>query len=337
MNMNTKKTDQFENLLEMDSSREVLSGFLQKQLLEWPLASSNYIGLERVEEREILFDGFVVKIQFNPERIRSSAAKVDKETISQRRCFLCMDNLPPQQEGIAWGDDYMILVNPFPILKEHFTLPRIEHVDQSFSDNVESMLRMASQMQGYTLFYNGPECGASAPDHMHFQAGRENFMPVEWEYPNIKRMQGEIVISNSNVEITAFNSYLRKMISVESSSVTEILKVVDVFYTSLAAMQPQKKEPMLNAICRFVDGNYTMHLFPRELHRPSQYFAEGEKQILISPASVDFGGVFITPRREDFEKISAEDIIDIFRQVSMDADAFDQLKENIKDNYNITN
>ncbi|MCY1634576.1 DUF4922 domain-containing protein [Marinifilum sp. D737] len=327
--MNIASIDRIEDLLKEKSSVEILSDFLNQQVRDWPLANGNFKGLEKVEEKEFGFDGFKMKVQFNPERIRSSAAKVDKKSIENRACFLCLDKLPAEQGGIAQGKEYVILVNPFPIIPQHFTIPKVDHVDQSFMDNLEGMLYLVKDMQGYTLFYNGPKCGASAPDHMHFQGGNKGFMPVEEEYFALKD-SADLLVKSDDIEVRAFNHYLRKMISVETANAEELITVVSKFYNAFAAMQAEEKEPMLNVICSYVDGKYMMHLFPRKLHRPTQYFAEGDDQILISPASVDFGGVFITPRREDFEKITAEDIEDIFKQVCVDEDVFSLLCEKIK-------
>ncbi|GAB7085920.1 DUF4922 domain-containing protein [Marinifilum fragile] len=327
--MDVHSIDKIEDLLKEKSSVEILSDFLNQQVRDWPLANGNFKGLEKVEEKEFGFDGFKMKVQFNPERIRSSAAKVDKKSIENRACFLCLDKLPAEQGGIAQGKEYVVLVNPFPIIPQHFTIPKVDHVDQSFMDNLEGMLSLVKDMQGYTLFYNGPKCGASAPDHMHFQGGNKGFMPVEEEYFALKD-KADLLVKSEEIEVRAFNHYLRKMISVETTSVEELIAVVSKFYNAFASMQAEEKEPMLNVICSYVDGKYIMHLFPRKLHRPTQYFAEGDDQILISPASVDFGGVFITPRREDFEKITAEDIEDIFNQVCVDEDVFSLLCEKIK-------
>jgi len=327
--MNIASIDRIEDLLKEKSSVEILSDFLNQQVRDWPLANGNFNGLEKVEEKEFAFDGFKMKVQFNPERIRSSAAKVDKKSIENRVRFLCLDKLPAEQGGIAQGIEYVIFVNPFPIIPQHFTIPKVDHVDQSFMDNLEGMLALVKDMQGYTLFYNGPKCGASAPDHMHFQGGNKGFMPVEEEYFALKD-KADLLVKSEEIEVRAFNHYLRKMISVETTNTEELIAVVSKFYNAFAAMQAEEKEPMLNVICSYVDGKYMMHLFPRKLHRPTQYFAEGDDQILISPASVDFGGVFITPRREDFEKITAEDIEDIFKQVCVDEDVFSLLCEKIK-------
>jgi len=183
------------------------------------------------------------------------------------------------------------------------------------------------------VFYNGPECGASAPDHLHFQAGESSFMPVTGEFERLKSL-GRILFSGEKTSVWAFDNYLRKMISVETNSTNEALKIIGIYYTHFQAMQREKVEPMMNALCSFSHGKWIIHLFPRKLHRPLQFFAEGNDQLLISPASVDFGGVFITPRKEDFDKITKENIEDIFNQVSLNQDDFHELTEKIRTDLN---
>jgi ATP adenylyltransferase/5',5'''-P-1,P-4-tetraphosphate phosphorylase II len=308
---------------------EILAEFTESQIQAWPLAAANFKGLEKVEEKSFQFDGFQIRAQFNPERMRSSVAEVDKQTIAARKCFLCRENRPPEQDGIAFGDDFLILVNPFPIFKNHFTISCNRHSDQRFIPNVKTWLELTEAMEGFTVFYNGPECGASAPDHLHFQAGESSFIPVTDDFERIKS-SGRILFSGEKTSVWAFDNYLRKMISVETSSMLEALKVVDLYYNHFAAMQPEKIEPMMNALCSFSNGKWTIHLFPRKAHRPTHFYEEGEKQILISPGSVDFGGVFILPRREDFDKISRENIVDILAQVCVDQDTFLELTAEIR-------
>jgi ATP adenylyltransferase/5',5'''-P-1,P-4-tetraphosphate phosphorylase II len=308
---------------------QILYEFVEAEKLMWPLAASNYKGLEKVEERSFQFDGFEIRAQFNPERMRSSVAEVDKQSIAARKCFLCSENRPPEQDEIAFGNDFLILVNPFPIFKNHFTISCNRHIDQRFILNVITLLELANAMEGFTVFYNGPECGASAPDHLHFQAGESSFMPLNEEFERLKS-SGRILFSGEKTEVWAFDNYLRKMISIETSSMKEGLRVIDLYFKHFAAMQAEKIEPMMNSLCLFSDGKWTIHLFPRKAHRPSHFYEEGEKQILISPGSVDFGGVFILPRREDFDKISRENIVDILDQVCVGQDSFLELTEQIR-------
>lgn len=311
------------------TAEQILRQFAEEQRESWPLAAANYAGLASVEEKQFDFDGFVIKAQFNPERIRSSAAKVDAKSVAERRCFLCLQNLPAEQKAISCGGDFQILVNPFPIFRSHFTIVSEIHTNQLFVPSIGEMLRITKLMEGFTLFYNGPECGASAPDHLHFQAGENGFLPVDWEYESIK-YTGELLFSDDSTEIRAFENYLRKMITIETASFEKGVEIIRFFTEKFHQLQPEKSEPMLNVLSGFTNGKWTIHLFPRKLHRPSQFFAEGDAQILISPASVDFGGVFILPRKEDFDKITAADIAGIFEQVTVDEVVFGELKTFLK-------
>lgn len=315
------------------SAGQILQEFTEAQRITWPLAAANFKSLEKVEEKVFRFDGFEVKVQSNPERMRSSVAEVDKETIAARKCFLCNENRPPEQEAISFGDQFLILVNPFPIFKNHFTISSNTHIDQRFIPNVQSMFELARAMTGFTVFYNGPECGASAPDHLHFQSGESSFMPVTEEFNQLKPT-ARLLYSGAETRVWAFDNYLRKMISIETDSMEEGLRITGVYYSHFQAMQPEKMEPMMNALCSFSEGKWTIHLFPRKAHRPAQFFASGGEQILISPGSVDFGGVFILPRQEDFDKITGEDIIDILDQVCIDADTFLELTLKIEKDLN---
>jgi ATP adenylyltransferase/5',5'''-P-1,P-4-tetraphosphate phosphorylase II len=184
-------------------------------------------------------------------------------------------------------------------------------------------------MEGFTVFYNGPECGASAPDHLHFQAGENGFMPIGEEFNRLKSTARKLY-SGEESQVWAFDNYLRKMISVETSSLEEGLRIIGIYYHHFQVMQAEKIEPMMNALCSFSEEKWTIHLFPRKAHRPTHFYEEGEKQILISPGSVDFGGVFILPRREDFDKITKEDIANILEQVCVDQDTFLELIEKIE-------
>jgi ATP adenylyltransferase/5',5'''-P-1,P-4-tetraphosphate phosphorylase II len=306
------------------TAKEILNEFTQSQIQDWPLAAANFKGLEKVQERTYSYEEFVIRTQFNPERMRSSVAEVDKKTIAARQCFLCNENRPKEQGAIEFVDDFLILVNPFPIFRNHFTITCNRHIDQRFIGNAKTLLELAKAMKGFTVFYNGPECGASAPDHLHFQAGESSFMPITDDYNRLKT-SGRQLFSGKNTQVWAFDNYLRKMITVETSSMDEALEIIGLYYQHFRAMQPEKVEPMMNALCSWNAGKWTIHLFPRKAHRPSHFYEEGEKQILISPGSVDFGGVFILPRREDFDKITSENIVDILQQVCLDQETFQEL------------
>jgi ATP adenylyltransferase/5',5'''-P-1,P-4-tetraphosphate phosphorylase II len=304
--------------------------FLLEQNHTWKLSAENYRGLDLVEEKTILIDSFKIKVQFNPQRMRSSAAKVDPNSIAARKCFLCAENRPPEQISLDLGHDFLLLVNPFPIFHTHFTIPSIYHIPQRLVPNLEAMFHISTLMEGYLLFYNGPECGASAPDHLHFQAGETGFLPVESEFAILKESEGNFLHNSESLKVWAFHRYLRKMISLETDNIQLGINMIEKILSRFQEIQSDKVEPMLNLLCTFNQGKWVIHIFPRKQHRPSQFFAQGDDQLLISPASVDFGGVFITPRREDFDKITAGDIADMFDQVTLDEIEFGKLKETIK-------
>lgn len=286
---------------------------LLEQLQEWEQVRLNYEALANVESKDFSFDGFVIKVQFNPGRIQSSSAKVDTKSIQERKCFLCPANLPLVQKGIPFENTYQILVNPFPIFPQHFTIPTYEHVDQLVLNRYKEMLALAKDLNEYTFFYNGPKCGASAPDHAHFQAGSKGFMPIE---EDIKQIDKEIVLETQGLTVSAFKKYLRNGFLIEAKDKDRAVDFFNKLY-SLLEIKEGEKEPMMNIISWFEDDKWLSCIFPREKHRPACFFAEGEDNILISPASVDLGGVFITPLEKDFNKITSEDIQLILKEVSI--------------------
>lgn len=286
------------------------------QLRDWQLASFNYELLSKVKTRAIDFDGFRIFVQFNPERIRSSSAKVDTKSIESRPCFLCEKNRPSEQMGVPFGKDMTILVNPFPIFSRHLTIPTEKHIDQRIAQSFGSMLDLAQAIPEYVVFYNGPQCGASAPDHLHFQAGKIGFLPIEKDFEDRKLVR--LVSRRTQVEIWHWRDYLRGIITLKGSNKEEIVNSFNLFFERFYLTQPDKPEPMLNILAYYNLDEWIIHLIPRKIHRPYQFFAEGDNQILLSPASVDLGGVIITPREVDYNKITASDIKDIFSQVCLD-------------------
>lgn len=300
-----------------------IKNLLDSQIVDWELAKNNYKGLESVKVKDFSFDGFSIKIQFNPSRIISTSAKVDAKSIQERKCFLCKENLPKVQTGIDYKNEYIILVNPFPIFPEHFTIPKVDHKPQRIKENFEDILDLSKDLQDrYAVFYNGPKCGASAPDHMHFQAGIKNFMPVDYEFESIQK----ITLSNSdNLKISYTENYLRNFISLESPDKYQITNAFNKVYDSIEQVEAKDDEPMMNVVASYQNDEWRIIVFPREKHRPSHYFEEGEKQILLSPASVDLGGVCITPREDDFNRITKRDIKDILTQVGVGKEKFDKI------------
>lgn len=288
---------------------------LLQQTQDWELARTNYQGLQSVVSQSLhTSSGIELQVQFNPERMRSSAAKVDAKSISERKCFLCPAHLPPQQRGIEFGDDYLILVNPFPIFPRHLTIPVKSHIDQRIAGRLNDMFELAKAIDQYVVFYNGPKCGASAPDHFHFQAGNKGFMPIEREF---ETLQPQVILQQENNQVFIMQNYLRATLVLQGDDREVLQAWFNRFYQLLQERNPQEAEPMMNILMSWHGNHWRMFIFPRREHRPRQFFAEGAQQILFSPASVDFGGVLITPREEDFHKLNIPVIEDIFSQVSL--------------------
>jgi hypothetical protein len=297
---------------------------VRQQTGTWPLLQTGASTLGSVVVKEIAFPHFSMKVQFNPGRITSTAAKVDKESIAERRCFLCMDNLPPQQRGIETGE-YVVLCNPFPIFPEHFTIPHRDHIDQRIPAAFSDMLRITREMGSrYSLFYNGPRCGASAPDHLHFQAGDFGFMTIDTTWESLVEPYGEWVVDRDGLRVAAIDDTLRRFVVIESADQNEVEAVFARLFDAFGRHNPDPdEEPMVNVLTAFRDGRWRVIVFLRRRHRPEQFFREGDDRIVFSPASVDFGGVCITPVEKDFHLMDAGLLTDMFGQLSATREVFD--------------
>lgn len=310
----------------MHIDSEKIRDLLSQQLSAWELAQKNYNDLSKVVSKQVSFGNFDIIVQFNPARITSSAAKIDTKSILERKCFLCPANLPAVQKGIDYKNKYQILVNPFPIFKEHFTIPTYEHIDQLIVDKYKDMLDLAELLQEHVLFYNGPKCGASAPDHAHFQAGKKGFLPLE---KDVEMAEKEIIRENAELKVYKLNNYLREAILIESPNKKAVADFFGELYKYLEIKEGEK-EPMMNIVTWYQPQMYYSVVFPREVHRPSCYFKEGEDNILISPGAVDMGGTMIIPQQKDFEKLTSKHIVEILEEVSINKDAFQNIINLIK-------
>ena len=311
----------------MQNLNQTIHDLLQRQLADWETAGNNYAALAGVRVKELDVDGTLYKVQFNPARIVSSGAKVDAKSIKARKCFLCPVNLPPQQEGVPFAGHYSILVNPFPIFPRHLTIPETEHVDQRIATRMGDMLQLAQALTDYTIFYNGPRCGASAPDHAHFQAGNKGFMPIEdtWR----KQVAGKVG-TLGQATLYWLDDAPRATLVIDSASADDAEALFRIIYQNMT-IKPGEEEPMMNVLCMCDGARWTVFVFPREKHRPACYTAEGEDNLLSSPASVDLGGVFITPVEKDFAKITAADVRQILSEVCLPPEAFEQLRRQVKE------
>ena len=315
---------------------EKAHGLLEQQKVTWELLRGGYASLATVRTRVFTFDSCTIHVQYNPGRLTSSSAKVDEQSIRKRTCFLCPANLPADQRGLFYRDRYYILCNPFPIFPEHFTISSSDHIPQRILPSFGTLLDLAKDMAGrYVVFYNGPQCGASAPDHLHFQAGNKDFMPIAREYETVISNHADLLLDRHDLRVYGVERYLRSFVSLESSNSALLVRAFGILYRDLqevtAALNPSPPggEPMMNILAFCERGQWRVIIFPRAKHRPSFYFEEGDKRILLSPAAVDLGGVCITPLEEDFNKISEANIVDMFREISLTAELFRNLKERV--------
>ncbi len=214
----------------------------EQQLIKWNLLKERYDALDDVEIKEFWFDGFKVKVQYNPGRIKSSSAKTDDVSINNRACFLCVENLPEPQQGILLADKYLLLCNPFPIFPQHFTISSVQHEPQNIIEHIEGMLELTKHLSSdYSLIYNGPACGASAPDHFHFQAGRKNSMPIEDDYHQLKNEYGKFILEDEELMVTSVDDGLRRLLIIESTKEKKIIKVFKIFYKVYAEISSSKR------------------------------------------------------------------------------------------------
>lgn len=303
--------------------------FINRQIEEWDLCRKNHEALDGIKIKCLNINGITVKVQFNPARAVSTLAKTDKSSIEKRPCFLCMKNKPTEQHSITIdaGMRFSVRVNPYPILPGHLTISSEEHIPQTLADKSDMQLpkRVLEAIEDhfgkdYAIFYNGAKCGASAPDHFHFQAAKKKDIPFIAQWDNIfkssvedssKEMHGRDICRSYSV-----NGYIcpiKVFISMSGNIDSGLLNR----YLDSLPKHENEAEPRYNMFAwRNNNGLFTAVYFPRAEHRPSCYYAEGNAQILVSPGALDMGGLIVTPREEDFNKIDEETVRKIFNEVS---------------------
>lgn len=287
----------------------------QQQLQSWPMANKHYKHLETIDSKTIQVDDFKFEIFFNEARARSTCADLSKKAIEKRPCFLCLSALPNEERGYTILDKYLILINPYPIYSRHLTISDLKHIPQQIENRITDMLEISKKLSGFTIFYNGPQCGASAPDHFHFQAAKKGNLPTDTEIDKLKTKR-KYLLKEEQITIFKIDNYLRETIVFESDD----KEPIDYFFTKTLEQLPFDKasnEVKLNVLASYVNNHYRLILFPRKEQRPSCFYKSGEEQLMVSPASVEFGGSFVTPRAVDFHKIGPKHMLEIFTEVSL--------------------
>jgi hypothetical protein len=301
----------------------------EQQLQTWNMAKNHYNHFNSVINRRIIVDDNEVIIQHNPARARSTCADLSKKAIETRKCFLCNSNLPEEQKGILILSKYLVLVNPFPVFKKHLTISDLNHVPQRIKDRITDMLEISRLLYSFTIFYNGPICGASAPDHFHFQSAENGVMPIEKMIISLPDNKKDILLQKEDIMIYVPINYFNNCIIFESG----YKEPIDYFFEQIIKILPQNEvneEPMMNILANYDGIRYRLILFPREVQRPSCYYKEDDSRIIVSPASVEMAGIIVTPRIEDYEKINKEDIKAIFSEVTINNQEFVKVKERIR-------
>lgn len=303
-----------------------ISRFFNRQLEVWTDARHRFRDLKHVETRQFSDQ---LKLQWNPARIVSTGAKIDKKTLGERPCFLCDKNRPKEQMSKQIDEKFHLLVNPFPILPVHFTIPARKHQPQLIYKNYGEMHRFISLHSDLMVFYNGPKCGASAPDHLHFQAGTNGILPLQTNWQRLSRNLTDIISLNDEEKISVVRDFIVPAFVIISKSAESD----EALFRRLYKAMPQRgdeTEPMMNIISWRKGEEFVSVVIPREKHRPEAYFAEGDAQFVVSPGALDMSGLIITPREEDFRKLTEEKALSLLQECGVSEEKMNAIIAKLK-------
>ncbi len=304
-----------------------LQRFFNRQLEKWEAARHRYHDLRGSKTRELVVGSSSIQVQWNPARMVSTGAKMDKKTIAERPCFLCEQNRPKEQIKKDIDGQYELLVNPFPILPQHFTIPSLKHQPQRILNSYGEIHKLLEEYPEMMVFYNGPQCGASAPDHAHFQAGTCGVLPLQMSWKRLSSNLTKIVSINDHEDISLIEDYHCTALLIRSRSQYGDEQLFRRLYDALPDMDP---EPMMNIVAWRRDEDFLSVVFPRTKHRPECYYAEGDEQYIISPGALDMAGLIITPRQEDFDRLTPEKALSILNEITLSGDALQQVLDILK-------
>ena len=304
-----------------------LQRFFNRQLEKWEAARQRYHDLRSAKTRELAVGAYSIQVQWNPARMVSTGAKMDQKTIAERPCFLCEKNRPKEQIKKEVDGQYELLVNPFPILQQHFTIPSLKHQPQRILESYGEIHKLLEEYPEMMVFYNGPQCGASAPDHAHFQAGTSGLLPLQMSWQRLSRNLTTLVSLNDDEDISMIDDYPCTALLIRSRSQYGDEQLFRRLYEALPATEP---EPMMNIVAWRCNDDFLAVVFPRTEHRPDCYYKEGNEQFIISPGALDMAGFIITPRQEDYERLTPEIALGILDEITLKGDALQQLINSLK-------
>ena len=303
-----------------------ISRFFNRQLEVWTDARHRFRDLKHVETRQFSDQ---LKLQWNPARIVSTGARIDKKTLGERPCFLCDKNRPKEQMSKQIDEKFHLLVNPFPILPVHFTIPARKHQPQLIYKNYGEMHRFISLHSDLMVFYNGPKCGASAPDHLHFQAGTNGILPLQTNWQRLSRNLTDIISLNDEEKISVVRDFIVPAFVIISKSAESDEALFRRLYKAIP-QRGDETEPMMNIISWRKGEEFISVVIPREKHRPEAYFAEGDAQFVVSPGALDMSGLIITPREEDFRKLTEEKALSLLQECGVSEEKMNAIIAKLK-------
>jgi hypothetical protein len=299
---------------------ELCLALLAEQKDSWTQLRQAYEALKQAKMRDLACEGFSVRLLYNPGRFRSTAAPVSDADIARRPCFLCEGHLPDAQKALLYRNAYLILANPMPVIPGHFTIAHVSHRPQAIAGHVRDLLDLTADFgRDWIILYNGPRCGASAPDHLHFQAIPSGQTPIEHELREERRWARNNPCNNG-VPSWRIKDMGREVIIFRGEEREALVQALHRFLLVQSANRQGWEEPMLNLVAFFDDRMYTILLFPRRRHRPGVYFNEGDDRIVVSPAVVEMAGLIVTPFEKDFERLDRRTVEAIYSEVSLGRD-----------------
>ena len=291
--------------------------FFNRQLETWDLARRNFRDLHDVQTRSMAVGGYGITLQHNPARMVSTGAATDKVSVSHRPCFLCRENRPKEQIVKHVDDKFELLVNPYPIMPVHFTIPLRSHRPQGILEFYPEMHRLLLRFIDIAVFYNGPECGASAPDHMHFQAFAQGNLPLLAAWQRLQRELSTIYSLADGDDISVINGWVSPALLIRSHNIDNDVALFRRVYDAL----PQRdgsSEPMMNVISWMQGDVCHTVIFLRAKHRPDCYYGNQDGQVMVSPGALDMAGLVVTPRKTDFDRLTPAQVESIMREVALD-------------------
>ena len=308
----------------MKGNKHNIRAFFTHQLDTWDEVRQRYEALKYVGLKQLGH----WQLQYNPARMVSTGAQIDRQTIAQRACFLCEKNRPEEQLTIDLGDDFELMVNPFPVLPMHFTIVRKTHVPQTILENYTEIHRLLELFPELFVFYNGPMSGASAPDHMHFQAGIGQELPLMTVLRKLEKELQVLIKQENGSSLSMFNSVSFKAFVIKSKAQETEMTLFKQLYDAMPVREGEK-EPRMNIVAWRDGSEDVIVVLPRDNHRPACYFEEGDRRMVISPGALDMAGLIITPREEDFNRMSEDKLISILKEVSIKEKDMENIKEKL--------